>query len=300
MRSEKTKVLILGSGGFVGRNLKEYLEQFDRYELLCPRHNELDLLEEMQVSTYLNNHRPDVIINAAVCKNPKFFQSASPKTELEQDLRMFFNLEKYHGFYGKMLYFGSGAELDKRTDIHTAKEGVYPNGIPANDYGFAKYLIGRTIETSSNIYNLRLFGLFGKYENWRTTFISGACCKAIKGIPITIRQNVVFDYLYIDDFCPIVQWFVDNQPKYHSYNIASGRKIDLVTIAETVRRLSGNDVPIYLCQDGFGNEYTADVTRLKDENTAFSIEDIGVSVNKLLDYYRQIEGQVDLLSLLYN
>lgn len=299
MTGKKKKVLILGSGGFVGRNLKEYLERFDEYELLCPRHSELDLLEESQVEAYLRQHLPDVIINAAVCKNPKYFQNASPMTELEQDIRMFYNLERYHDLYGKMLYFGSGAEFDKRKDVRSVKENEFTNGIPANDYGLAKYVIGRAIESSENIYNLRLFGLFGKYENWRTTFISGACCKALKNLPITIRQNVVFDYLYIDDFCPIVRWFVDHQPKYHSYNIASGRKIDLVTIAETVKKLSGNNVPIYVCKDGLGKEYTADNTRLKNEFADFYATDFEKSANDLLEYYRSIDRQIDLYSLLY-
>lgn len=292
-------VLILGSGGFVGRNLKEYLSLYDGYKLLCPRHNELDLLDEYAVRDYLAANLPDVVINAAVCKNPKYFSSQSPMTELEQDIRMFFNLEKYSGLYGKMLYFGSGAEFDKREDISSIKEGVYKNGIPANDYGLAKYVIGRAIENSKNIYNMRLFGLFGKYENWRTTFISGACCKAIKNLPITIRQNVYFDYLYIDDFCRIIKWFVDNEPRYHSYNIASGKKIDLLTIAQSVKRLSGNDVPIYICQPGLGREYTADNTRLKNENRAFALTDFDICIENLLSYYKSISDQIDMTSLLY-
>lgn len=295
---EKKKVLLLGSGGFVGRNMKEHLSGFDTYELLCPRSSELDLLDENAVGEYLKAYRPDVVINAAVCKNPRYFQSASPKTELEQDLRMFFNLEKYHGFYGKMIYFGSGAEYDKRYDICSAKEGEFINGIPDNDYGFAKYIIGRAIENSENIYNLRIFGLFGKYENWRTTFISGACCKALKGLPITIRQNVYFDYLYIDDFCNAVRWFVDNEPKYHTYNMSSGRKIDLVTIAETVKRLSGNNVPIYVCQPGLGKEYTADNTRLREENRYFYLTDFETDILNLLKYYSE-KKEIDILSLLY-
>lgn len=299
LKKYKKKVLILGSGGFVGRNLKEHFSQYDSYELLCPRSAELDLLDEYSVRDYLAEHCPDTVINAAVCKNPKFFQSASPKTELEQDLRMFFNLEKYHDHFGKMLYFGSGAEFDKRYDICSAKEGEFLNGIPANDYGLAKYIIGKAIDSSENIYNLRIFGLFGKYENWRTTFISGACCKAIKNLPITIRQNVFFDYLYIDDFCRIIRWFVDNEPKYHTYNIASGKKVDLVTIAEMVKRLSGNDVPIYVCKEELGNEYTADVSRLKAENTEFVTTDFGISIKALFEYYRSIEQSIDLLSLLY-
>ena len=293
------RVLILGSNGFIGRNLKEYLRQFPSYKLLCPSRAQLDLLNEAAVCEYLKNTRPDVVINAAVCRNPSYYASTSQESELGQDLKMFYILDKYSRYYGKMLYFGSGAELDKSKDIVSVREMDFLNGIPSTQYGFAKYVIGKSIDKSDSIYNLRIFGLFGKYENWKTTFISGACCKAIKGIPITIRKNTYFDYLDIDDLCPVIRWFIEHKPQYHTYNVCSGEKRDLLSIAETVKRLSGNDVPIYVCQEGLANEYTASNERLKQEYLGFSLTQFDSSIIKLLSYYRWIENELDLLALLY-
>lgn len=293
------KILILGASGFIGRNLREFLASFKQYELYCPSHTELDLLDECSVRRYLEGLRPDVVIDGAVCKNPRFFESASPQSELEQDLRMFYNLQKNCGLFGKMLYFGSGAEFDKTKDIAGIKEDEFNNLIPENQYGLAKYIIGRSIEQSDNICNFRVFGLFGKYENWRTTFISGACCKAIKKLPITIRQNTYFDYLDINDFCPAVKWFVDHKPKHHTYNVCSGKKVSLLCIAEQVRELSGNDVPIYVCKPGYAREYTANNDRLKAEYSEFATRDLNKSIDELIKYYRSIEQEIDILSLLY-
>ncbi len=285
--------------GFIGQNLKEYLSNFNNYELLTPSRAELDLLKETEVKLYLNTNRPDVIINSAICRNPKYFPNINLNSELEQDLRMFYILEKYSSLYGKLFYFGSGAEFDKRANISLVKEDSFINDIPATEYGLAKYIIGKAIESSDNIYNLRLFGLFGKYENWKTTFISGACCKALKGIPITIRRNVVFDYLYIDDFCSIIKWFIDNEPKHHTYNIASGTQIDLLTIANKVKQISGADVPVFICEPGWGNEYTADTSRLISEFTQFKPMAIEKSIEDLLGYYKSVLDFIDLTSLLY-
>ena len=293
------RILILGSNGFIGRNVKEYLWQFPSYKLLCPSRAQLDLLNEAAVCEYLKSTCPDVVINAAVCRNPSYFESTSQECELGQDLKMFYILDKYSRYYGKMLYFGSGAEFDKNKDIASVRETDFLNGIPSTQYGLAKYVIGRSIDKSDSIYNLRIFGLFGKYENWKTTFISGACCKAIKGIPITIRKNTYFDYLVIDDFCPVIRWFIEHKPQYHTYNVCSGEKRDLLSIAETVKRLSGNDVPIYVCQEGLANEYTASNERLKQEYLGFSLTRFDSSIIKLLSYYRSIENEIDLLSLLY-
>lgn len=292
------EILLLGMNGYIGRNLREHLDGIQGVRLTAPSSRELNLLNEQMVKECLQSKQFDVVINAAVGNRLResFSTSAS---ELEQDLRMFYNLEKYHDLYGRMLYFGSGAEFGKQKNISSVKETEFRNEIPLADYGFAKYVIGRDIEKSENIYNLRIFGLFGKYENWKTTFISGACCKALKGLPITIRQNAVFDYLYIDDFCRVVSWFLDHEPQYHTYNVTSGRKVDLVTVAETVKRLSGADVPIYVCKNGMANEYTASNNRLLKEYPQMKVTALDTAVKALLAYYGSILETVDIYSLLY-
>lgn len=45
------KILILGSSGFVGRNMYEYFN--DKYDVKAPKHNELDVAIENDVYTYL-------------------------------------------------------------------------------------------------------------------------------------------------------------------------------------------------------------------------------------------------------
>lgn len=57
------KILITGSGGMVGRNIKEYLGQ--RHEILAPRRAELDLLSYEPLLEYLHQSRPDLIIHCA-------------------------------------------------------------------------------------------------------------------------------------------------------------------------------------------------------------------------------------------
>lgn len=293
------KILLLGARGFIGRNLSEFFAKFpEKYCVDMPSHKELDLSNGTEVEKYLSKNFYDVVINAAIC-NPRGSGVPVGTTELQMDLTMFFNLERCHSKYGKMLYFGSGAEFNKDFPICSVGEDDFLNGVPKSEYGLAKYTIGRAIEKSDNIYSFRIFGLFGKYEDWRKTFISGACCKALKGLPITIRQNVFFDYLYIDDFCKAVEWFVNNDTKFHTYNVCSGKRIDLLTIAKIVKELSGNDVPIYVCQEGLGNEYTGSNERLCGEVADFKSCCMSASIEDLLDYYKTQIDLIGLLPLLY-
>ena len=54
------------------------------------------------------------------------------------------------------------------------KENYFGKYIPVKSdiYSFSKYQIAKDIESKKkNIYNLRGFGIFGKYEDYRRRFI---------------------------------------------------------------------------------------------------------------------------------
>ena len=296
------KILIFGKNGFIGKNLYEYFEERD-FDVTAMTSKGLNLLEEEKVADVLLKGNYDVVINAAIY-NPRVGIGKESSRELEYDLRMFHNLAKYNNYYGLMIYFGSGAEYDKRYPICNVSEEELCNHIPQSQYALAKYIIGREIEAgiygADNIYNLRVFGLFGKYENWKTTFISGACCKTIKNLPITIRQDVYFDYLYIDDFCKLIERFIEiNKPNYKTYNITSDKKILLSEIARIINEISGKKVPVYICRDGLANEYTANSSRLLKELRGYNYMPMEESIKQLYRWYETIQDTIDTESLLY-
>lgn len=292
------KILILGKDGFIGRNLSEYFRD-KGYDVVALGHQELDLLDEKSICEYLKRNYYDVIFDAAVY-NPRTAKNGVDNKEIEYNLRMFLALEKCHTMYGKLIYFGSGAEYDKSQDMKQVHEtDIEKYHLPEYDYGLYKYVIHRLIEKSSNIYNFRVFGLFGPHENWKKAFISGACCKAIKDLPITIRRNVFFDYLYVEDFCKMVEILISRDLKYHEYNLVSGRSVDLMTLAKAVLKVSGKNLPIYVCEEGLGKEYSASNVRVMQELGEFEYEDIENSIFKLYSWYEEHENMIDMCSLLY-
>ena len=82
---------------------------------------------------------------------------------------------------------------------------------PINIYGYSKYEIAKNIESRHrNIYNLRVFGIYGKYEDYKRRFISNNICRLLCGQTISINKNAYFDYLYVNDFSKIVEMFIKN------------------------------------------------------------------------------------------
>src|SRR5271157_4610023 len=136
------RILITGGSGFIGRNLAEQLAS--TYEVLAPSSAELDLLNGQAVREYLSTHSFDVIVHAAAARSNR--RVAAPPDLLDRNCRMFFNLVRNEGRFGKMIYFGSGAEYDKTGLPARVKEEYFDTRVPTDPYGFSKYICAKYTE----------------------------------------------------------------------------------------------------------------------------------------------------------
>lgn len=285
------KVLITGASGFIGRNLKEALA--DRYELFTPTHKELELTDFDALERYVREYHIEIIIHAAV----HVPMINGVENEYFNDMKMFLNLEKISHSIEKLLYFGSGAEFDKRYNIRMVREEDFGRSIPTSEYGLAKYTMNVIARKSDNIYNLRLFGIFGKYELWSIKFLSNLCCKAVFNLPLTIRKDCYFDFLYIEDLPAIVEWFIENKPREHDYNVCMGKEYLLTELAEIVRLVSNKNLPLTVLNLERNLDYSASNERLTCEMHSFNLTSIEVALRKLYEYYYEHKDLIDLAVL---
>lgn len=286
------RILITGGSGFVGRNLREAL--CGEYEIFAPSHRELELLDYAALESYVLGNKIDVIIHAAI--HVPMFNGA--EKEFFNDMQMFANMEKISHRVEKLLYFGSGAEFDKRYDISMVREEDFGKSIPVTEYGLAKYTMNLLARGSENIYNLRLFGIFGKYELWNIKFLSGLCCKAVFDLPLTVRRDCCFDFLFIEDLPAIIRWFIENTPDHHDYNIAHGVQYKLTELAEMVREVSGKDLPIALLSEERNVDYSADNSRLRAQIPGLAITPMKESLRQLYAYYEKNRDMLDRETLI--
>ena len=218
-------IFISGADGFIGSHIKSYL--LDKYTLFTPSITELNLLNKQDVTNYFNKNKIDFIIHCAAV-GVRITPNATNDDVARPNIEMFNNLAEHTSDNCKMIVLGSGAEYDKSTNIINVKEDDFGKSIPQDPYGYSKYMISKKIEKQENILNLRLFGVYGSGEN-PSRVTSCIINSIINNILIELNQNVRFSFIYIDDFCKIVEYFIHNFPKEKFINVAQP---DTITIKE--------------------------------------------------------------------
>ena len=246
-------ILLTGSGGFIGRHLKEHLK--NKYNLITPRSWELNLLNQADVDEYFNNHQIEMIIHLAAA-GVRITPDATNEMVAKPNIEMFDNLAKHVSETCKMIVLGSGAEYDKSKPIVNVKESEFGKSIPQDPYGYSKYLISKKIEKQESILNLRVFGVYGIGES--PTRVTSAIVNAkIKNEPVVLNQNVRFCFVWIEDLCKIIEYFIENPTEEKFINVTPNESIEIADMAKLI------GVEVSLKNGGMNNEYTGDNTLLK-------------------------------------
>lgn len=290
------KILLTGGSGFIGKNI---LQSFlaEKYSIIAPSHSELDAADSESVDKFFKDKTFDCVIHTATKpshRNAKDFDKL-----FYTNLRMFENFERNKDSFGKFINLGSGAIYDTSKDISAAREIDIFKNIPADEHGFCKYCVQKQIRNLPNFLDLNIFGIFGKYEDYSIRFISNAICKAIFDLPITLRQNRRFSYLWVEDLMPILNFFILNNVKESSVNIAPDNFEQLKSIAEKISAMFGG-APIQIGAEGFGKDYYADNSMLKEIFPSVKFTPFDEAAEILVNYYIENKNKLSKNSLLFD
>jgi UDP-glucose 4-epimerase len=283
-------VLLTGGSGFIGKNITESFLA-EKYNILPPPHSKLDLLEQDSVDEYFDKNRIDLIIHCA-CK-PGHRNAKNTEDVFYCNTKMFDNLLNNRTKWKKMIMLGSGAVYDCRNYQPKMSEEYCGKNIPVDEHGLSRYTIAKQAEAFDNIYELRLFGVFGKYEDWHIRFISNAICKTLFDLPITIKQNRKFDYIYIDDLMSILDYFIQNNPKNKVFNVTPDCSIELLELAGIVNKIAGKNLPVKISQSGLGLEYSGENTLLKKEIKDLTLTPVNQAIGELFQWYASQKKKIN-------
>ena len=289
------KVLITGAQGFLGKNFSESWKR--KFSLFLPSIEELDVLDEKAVEAYLKKHNFDAVVHCAAVGVSRKDNTSNAAL---LNLKMFSNLARCSEYYNRMIFIGSGAEYDKRRDLIKVKEEEFGKSVPADPYGFSKYLCTLLIKKIPNIVNLRAFAVFGKYEDYETRFISNTICKSLLGLPVVINQDVRFDYFSVSDLARVAEHFVTHEFKRQFYNVGLGQGITLTEIVKKIEAISGKKMEVKIKKPGMNKEYTCDNSRLLSEIPNFVFTPFDEALASLYNWYTNNMEKIEKTKLFFD
>lgn len=275
------KILLTGGSGFIGRNILEQLGH--DHEVLAPSHAELDLVDSEAVSAWFSRHTVDAVIHSAV--RPGHRNAADPSRQLDINLRMFVNLTRRRDAWGRMIYLSSGAIYGTQSDVVCASESDAGLKVPADEHGFSRYVLAQLAASTAGVVELRPFSVFGKYEDYAIRFISNAICKTLFDLPVTLRRDRRFSYLWVNDLMPVLRHFLVCPNPHGAYNVVPDVADSLRDLADLVVALSGKDLPVHVGQKGAGLEYTGSNALLRAEISGLSFTPTSEAVERLYHWY---------------
>jgi len=220
-------ILITGGNGYIAKSLYKGLKN---YNITSITRKDFDLTDREATNKWFRNKYFDVVIHTAIVGGSRLKEDNSDT--FYRNIQMFYNLLNNKHCFGKLINFGSGAEL----------------GIPNNPYGLSKNIISRIIDNEDNFYNIRIYGVFNENE-LDTRFIKSNIKRYINREPIEIHQDKLMDFFYMEDLITLVKYFIneDNLPK--NIDCSYGINNSLSDIAHIINNLSDYKVEINIKKD---------------------------------------------------
>jgi GDP-L-fucose synthase len=171
----KTKILLTGAGGMVGRNILEHLAIGD-FEMMVPRSSQLNLLDFNAVQAYLNQYQPDMVIHAAGKVGGIEANMREPVSFLMENLDMGRNvvLGARHAGIKRLINLGSAC-IYPRNHSEPLREELLLQGElePTNEgYALAKIVTARLCDyivredASFQYKTLIPCNLYGRYDKF--------------------------------------------------------------------------------------------------------------------------------------
>jgi UDP-glucose 4-epimerase len=127
--------------------------------------------------------------------------------------------------------------------------------------------------------------------------VSNACCKALAGLPITLRRDRRFSYVWATDLAAVVERAIADKGSgglpAGAYNVTPLEPVRLRELADMVADLAGPRARVDVAEEGMGLDYYGEGAKLRDALAEWTPTSIGDCVRRLYGWYAERQDDID-------
>ena len=250
------RVLLTGSTGFVGQNLKPLLA-CTGCTIIAPTRSDYDLLDQSSIRRMMTNTRPEIVIHLAALSGGIMDNKNKPADYCYQNLFMCTTVmhESWRANVSKYVTLIGGCSYPAHAE-NPIKESDLWNGYPQPEsapYSIAKKMGVVLAEAYRRQYDFNAVvlvpgNLYGPYDNFdlQASHVIPALIRKYYEARINEQEVVtawgtgraVRDFIYIEDACEAIIKATEEYNAPEIINISSGMPVTIRELVETIAKLS--------------------------------------------------------------
>lgn len=256
MINKKSIIYIAGHNGMVGRAVWRYLYKQGYKNLHGQSSSQLDLKSYDQTYNYINDIKPDIIINSAAKVGGILANSTFPYDFLIENMLIQNNLIKIalDCNVTKFIFLGSSCIYPKFSEQPIKEKYLLSGKLEETNqwYAIAKISGVKLIESIRHQYkkdyvSLMPTNLYGPYDNFdlSSSHVLPALIRKFHEAKVNNNQNVTLwgdgsalrEFLHVDDLAKAVYLTLTNESKFSLYNVGSGSDLSIKNLAIMVKKI---------------------------------------------------------------
>jgi len=287
------KIYVAGHKGMVGSAILRKLKKEGFENIVTRNSNDLDLRIQSEVEAFINNTRPELIIDAAAIVGGIWANNNAPYKFLMDNMLIQNNLLKasVKCKIKKFIFLGSSCIYPRLASQPIKEEYLLSGPLEETNqwYALAKITGVKSCQAIREQFNkdyvsLMPTNLYGYFDNFdlQSSHVLPAMLRKFHEAKENNHSLVKLwgtgtprrEFLFVDDMAEAVVYALENKLPEHLYNVGSGKDITIKDLAETIQKIIGHQGNIIW--DGSKPDGTPrklmDVSKIKELGWQYSTE----------------------------
>ena len=252
------KILVVGSGGFLGSHVTEKLQNNENYDVLkIVGKGQVDITNFDNLKLYLDSNNPEIVINCAAFVGGISYGFKYPAQMLLLNASMAINLYKACYENGVKKLINPISNCAYPGDIATYKEEDFFTGPPDEsvyNYGISKRLyveLGKSFSeeynfSSANVVVSNMYGPNDHFDEERSHALGAIIKKVYEAKKNNFDEVVLWgtgrpirEWLYVEDGADALINSIQLHSGHHFFNVGVKKGISVLELAEIIKEELG-------------------------------------------------------------